>query len=318
MEYYTNENLPGIKGQVTYYNDRLEQTIIETVPPVVEQLYYNRTTLEGVDIIVTSGRSIGFDGKVVANIDGTSKNRNDVIFDYSLTDKQLQILSRPTFDTGSGKHHNDLTSVIHLRGSHDHRSISKLEELGLVVVHGDSIYATVKGRLTGIGLNLSLSPMQNALRFKGKPFLMDQKKAEFTYAQMTVDMFVYLVGLYDDKNAFNADYDKLEALTKDVPTLDDVLSIREERERDLRIKLSRSEMAKTDAQHKNYLLSNRISEFVDMLKGQDEEDHHLSVTWDTKASKSWLNLDQFEDQFIRINEVMHGAVKIETFNHLAK
>ena len=77
-------------------------------------------------------------------------------------------------------------------------------------------------------------------------------------------------------------------------------------------------MAKTDAHHKNYLLSNRISEFVDMLKGLDEEDHNLSVTWDTKAGKSWLKLEQFEEQFIRINEVMHGAVKIETFNHLAK
>lgn len=317
MNYYTNKNLPGIKGQVSYYNDRLEHTIIETVPPVVAQLYYNRTFLYGGDIKVTSGHNLGYDGKVIANIDGTAKSRNDVLFDYNLTDKQLQILSRPTFDTGSGKQYNDLTSVINLRGSHDHRSMRKLQDLGLVTVHNDAIYATVKGRLAGIGLNLSLTPMQNLLRFDGSSYLMEKEQANATNAQMSIKSFLYTVELYDDKGAFNADYDQLNAISKDQPNLDDVLKIRDDREQDLRIKLSKSELAKSDAHHKNYRLSNRISEFVNMLKGHDEEDHHLIVTWDTKAGKSWLNLGPFEEQFIRINEDMHGSTKIDTYNHLA-
>jgi len=304
MSNYTNKNLDGVKGKVTYANDKLSHVVLEKSPPLKSARYAQ-----------------GACGDTIVYKDAYSKELATVIDAGDtrvFTAKQREILSRPanalkTRDEYGRSDIKEPTYYIAIRGSAENRSMSSLEELGLIKIHDNAITATIKGRMNGVGLNLSLMGVQNCIRFFGQSKLTNEFNAQRTWAEMELTMFLdYVINCEDCAKGFNCNISQLQELAKNSPTIDDVLAGYNQKISDLKIENSRQAMRTSDLAHRNYRLSNRIGEFVDMLKG--EGDHNFAVAWDTKTMKSWLDLDFAQEIFDEMNQFTTGGTVITTTN----
>lgn len=303
MTNYTNKNLDGVKGKITYANDKLTHVVLEKSPPLNSARYVQ-----------------GVCGDTMVYKDAYSKELATVIDAGNtrvFTAKQREILSRGTSTSSNGNYGRDKTKApnyyIHINGSAEHRSMSSLEELGLIKIHDNTITATIRGRMNGVGLNLSLMGVQNCIRFFGQNKLTNEVNGQRTWADMELGIFLdYVTNCEDYAKGFNCDMDQLRELDKNTPTIDDVLAGYNQKISDLKIENSRQAMRTSDLAHRNYRLSNRIGEFVGMLKG--EGDHNFSVAWDTKTHKSWLDLDFAQEIFDEMNQFITGGTVITTTN----